>query len=78
VIIDDALGIGDELEAEMAHVVGSYQCEWKTTIEDSEKLKFFKTYLNSDLADSHIQFVQERGQRRPATKQEKQLDVVTL
>ena len=29
VIIDDALGICAELEAEMAHVVDTYACEWK-------------------------------------------------
>ena len=32
VIIDDKLGICAELEAEMDHVVGTYQCEWKTAL----------------------------------------------
>ena len=39
VIIDDSLGICAELEAEMAHIVDTYQCEWKTAIDDPEKLQ---------------------------------------
>ena len=41
VVIEDSLGICNDLEAQMEAVVGSYQCEWKTTIEDPEKLKRF-------------------------------------
>ncbi|MCY3810709.1 MAG: nitrite reductase large subunit NirB [Gammaproteobacteria bacterium] len=66
VIIDDGLGLAADLEAEMAHVVGTYECEWKTTIEDPEKLKRFRTFVNSDQADDSLVFVRERGQRRPA------------
>ncbi len=71
VIIDDKLGICDELEAEMEKVIGTYQCEWKTTLTDQEKLKRFKHYINSDKTDSALSYVQERGQRRPATKSER-------
>lgn len=67
VIIDDSLGIGTELEAQMAHVVGSYQCEWKTTLEDPEKLKRFRPFVNSDEPEPGLAFVTEREQRRPAT-----------
>ena len=66
VIIDDELGLAADLEAEMAHVVGSYQCEWKSTIEDADKLKRFRTFVNSERADDSLVFVRERGQRRPA------------
>lgn len=66
VIIDDSLSLAADLEAEMAHVVGTYECEWKTTIEDPEKLKRFRTFVNSDQADDSLVFVRERGQRRPA------------
>ena len=71
VIINDSLGINDVLEEQMAAIVGSYQCEWKTTIEDPEALKRFKAFVNSDKADSNIQFVTEREQIRPARGQEK-------
>ena len=66
VIIDDSLGIGAELEAQMALLLDTYQCEWKTTLEDPEKLKRFRQFVNSAGEDAHVVFVQERGQRRPA------------
>lgn len=66
VIVDDKLGIAAELEAEMAHVVNTYQCEWKTTIEDPEKVKRFAHFVNSAEVDSNVVFVKERGQIRPA------------
>jgi nitrite reductase (NADH) large subunit len=37
VIIDDSLGISEELEAQMQHLVNTYQCEWKATLDDQEK-----------------------------------------
>ncbi|MBV1932247.1 MAG: nitrite reductase large subunit NirB [Porticoccaceae bacterium] len=69
-VIDDSLGICEQLEAEMAEIVGSYQCEWKTTLEDEEKLRMFRPFVNSDKGDSNIVFVEERGQIRPANKDE--------
>ncbi len=68
VVIEDKLGIAAELEEQMSRVVGTYQCEWKTTIENPEKLKRFKTFVNSKESDSNIVFVRERGQSRPATE----------
>jgi nitrite reductase (NADH) large subunit len=71
VIIDDKLGIGAELEREMQHVIGTYECEWKKTVEDPEQLKRFRTFINSDQQDGTVVFVEERSQIRPATKEEK-------
>jgi nitrite reductase (NADH) large subunit len=71
VIVNDKLGIAAELEAEMAHVVGTYACEWKVAIEDESTLKRFRTFVNSPAGDSNVVFVQERGQIRPATDTEK-------
>ncbi len=71
VVIDDKLGIGAQLEQQMAVVIGHYQCEWKTTIEDEDKLKRFRTFVNSDKTDENVIFVEERGQVRPANEQEK-------
>ena len=70
VIINDRLGIAEELEKEMGHIIYTYQCEWKTTIEDSEKMKRFRHFINSDKTDNKVVFVQERDQIRPATKEE--------
>ena len=71
VVIDDKLGLGAELEAGMANVVATYQCEWKTTIEDPEKVKRFRQFVNSDKQDVTLAYVIERGQRRPATRAER-------
>ena len=71
VIINDSLGIAAELEAQMQHVVDTYQCEWKTAVNDKEKLKRFRQFVNSDEEDPNVLFVEERGQIRPATEIEK-------
>ena len=71
VVIEDSLGIAQELEAQMEHIVASYQCEWKSTVESPEKLKRFRQFVNSDANDSNVIFVQERGQIRPADENEK-------
>lgn len=71
VIIEDSLGIAEELESQMAHVIETYQCEWKTTIENEEKVKRFRQFVNSTEDDSNVVFVQEREQIRPATEDEK-------
>lgn len=71
VVINDVLGINDELESQMNAVVDAYQCEWKTTLENEEARKRFRQFVNSSESDSNIQFVSERGQVRPATEKEK-------
>lgn len=50
VIIDDKLGIGAELEAQMAHQLATFECEWQGTLADPEKLKRFKPFINSEAA----------------------------
>ena len=71
VLLNDTLGLCAELEAQMQHVVDTYQCEWKTAINDPETRKRFRSFVNSDKPDEHIVFVQERGQVRPALPQER-------
>jgi nitrite reductase (NADH) large subunit len=72
VIIEDSLGIGEELEAQMQTLVDTYQCEWKTAIEDEEKLKRFRHFVNSNQNDPNLVYIEERGQKRPATEAEKE------
>jgi len=71
VLIDDSLGLCAELEAQMQHVADTYQCEWKTAITDPETRKRFRSFVNSDKADEHVVFVEERGQIRPARADER-------
>jgi nitrite reductase (NADH) large subunit len=72
VVVEDSLGVGAELEADMARVIESYRCEWKATVEDAERLKMFRPFLNSEAADPSVIFVKERAQHRPASWAEKQ------
>lgn len=71
VVIDDKLGLAEELESRMVHVVDTFQCEWKSTLEDEEALKQFRQFVNHDGDDNNVVFVQERDQIRPATEAEK-------
>lgn len=71
VVIDDKLGIAEELEAEMANVIATYQCEWKTTVDNPERAKRFRQFVNADGDDDNLLYVVERGQRRPATPEER-------
>lgn len=76
VIIDDRLQIAAELESEMAHIIGTYECEWQATLNDPNKLKRFKTFVNSDAKDKTIQMVKERDQLRPARRDEQLIPVL--
>ena len=71
VLIKDSLGLCAELEAQMQHVADTYQCEWKTAVTDPETRKRFRSFVNSDKADENVLFVEERGQIRPATANER-------
>jgi len=75
VIIDDKLGLANELEQEMSNVVGTYQCEWKTTIDDPIKMKRFEHFVNSKLHDDNVIFTTERKQIRPISALDKQADI---
>ena len=66
VILEDSLGLSDELERQMQHVVDSYQCEWANAISDPEKLKRFRNFVNDARPDPSIIMTSERGQLRPA------------
>ena len=76
VIIDDSLGIADTLEQEMQRVVDSYQCEWRTTLEDPSRRALFTATLNSEAPDETLHYAQVRGQRQPAGAQ--RIPVATL
>lgn len=71
VVIDDSLGICDELEAQMELITQTYACEWKKAIESPDAAKRFRQFVNSPETDDNILFVQERNQIRPATEAEK-------
>ena len=71
VVIEDALGIASDLENQMQHIVDTYACEWKGALEDPEKLKRFRQFVNSEKHDDNVVFVRERDQVRPARQEER-------
>jgi nitrite reductase (NADH) large subunit len=71
VVCEDKLGIAAELEAAMARVIGSYQCEWQTAVNDPATRKRFAHFVNSDALDENIVQLEERGQPRPASAAER-------
>lgn len=70
VVINDSLNIGDELEAQLAALRATYECDWKRVVENPAYAKRFRSFVNVDSAAEQL-FVEERGQLRPATEDEK-------
>ncbi|KQZ43176.1 nitrite reductase large subunit NirB [Duganella sp. Root1480D1] len=73
VIIKDKLGINAEMEQDMQRVVDTYACEWKEAVNNPETRARFRHFVNSPEADSNVVFMEERGQIRPATVEERKL-----
>ncbi|CCQ17062.1 Nitrite reductase large subunit [Rhodococcus sp. AW25M09] len=64
VVCEDSLGIGAELEADMARHVAGYKDEWAGVLEDEEKLGRFVSFVNAPSeADPTISF-DESGPRK--------------
>ncbi|HET6499907.1 MAG TPA: nitrite reductase large subunit NirB [Amycolatopsis sp.] len=66
VVVDDKLGICDELDAAMAKHVENYADEWRGVLEDPEKLARFTSFVNAPgTPDPTISFRTEREQKVP-------------
>jgi nitrite reductase (NADH) large subunit len=75
VVMSDSLGICAELDAAMAAHVASYRDEWAEALADPGALSQFVSFLNRpEVADPELAYVEERGQRRPATAAEREAD----
>lgn len=72
VVVNDSLGLADELEAAMAKHTENYEDEWAATLRDPERLRRFRTFVNAphEPDPSHLR-VPERGQVRPPTDEER-------
>ncbi|SDM06750.1 assimilatory nitrite reductase (NAD(P)H) large subunit precursor [Siphonobacter aquaeclarae] len=63
VVVEDSLGIGAELEAEMEQLIGQYKCEWKEVVETPELRKRFVHFVNApEKKDPEVRFESLRGQ----------------
>jgi nitrite reductase (NADH) large subunit len=65
VVVDDALGIAADLEADMARHIEAYECEWKAVLDDPVRLARFRPFVNSDDPVDDLAYVRVRGQRQP-------------
>lgn len=66
VVVEDSLGICEELESLMTAHVANYRDEWAETINDPEKLSRFVSFVNApDTPDPVVGFVPERDQIKP-------------
>lgn len=67
VIIDDVLGICQELEAEMESLVGTYKCEWKEAVTNPDIRKRFSHFVNApEEKDPTVELVPMREQVKAA------------
>ena len=65
VIVNDSLGIGEQLEMEMKELIANYHCEWKKVIENPQLRARYKHFINDDEPDSTLSFVEMRDQKIP-------------
>lgn len=69
VVIEDSLGLCDSLESQMQHIVETYQCEWKSTLENPDKLSKFRPFINDDSTSQVLPYQRIRGQRIPVKEE---------
>jgi len=69
VVVEDTLGIGAELEADMQRIVDAFVCEWKDVVENPEKRARFTHFAASTHAEPPVEppveMITERGQTHP-------------
>ena len=71
VVVNDKLGINEQLETDINKLITEYRCEWSEVVESEEQQKRFAHFINSDEQDSNVRFVSARDQHRPASIEEK-------
>jgi nitrite reductase (NADH) large subunit len=79
VIMEDSLGICADLDEHMARHIDTYEDEWAAVLNDPERLKQFTSFVNApDQPDPSLAYVEQRGQRRPATASERASGAVLI
>ncbi|KAI0789354.1 nitrite reductase [Abortiporus biennis] len=66
VILEDSLGICEDLEREMDTLVGTYYDEWQAVVANPERQKQFRQFVNTDERRLAVEQIAERGHLRPA------------
>ncbi len=65
VIVNDSLGIGEDLEMEMKELIANYHCEWKKVVENPVLRERYRHFINDEDQDSTLSFVELRDQKIP-------------
>jgi NAD(P)H-dependent nitrite reductase small subunit len=65
-VVHDTLGINADLEAQMQYIVDTYHDEWAEVVKSEPRRRRFRQFVNSPETQKTIEFVEERGQWRPA------------
>jgi nitrite reductase (NADH) large subunit len=66
VIVNDSLGIGEQLDTDLKELISRYECEWKKVVETPALRAQFRHFANDDSQDDSLSFVEMRGQKIPA------------
>ena len=66
IVVEDSLGIGEDLEREMQFMIDTYNCEWAEVVANPDLRKRFKHFANVEEGDSNMNWVPLRGQKMPA------------
>ena len=66
VVINDSLGLNAEMEAQMQYIVDTYHDEWADVVASEPRRRKFRQFANTPTTQKNIEFVEERGQWRPA------------
>ena len=67
VIINDSLGIAEDLELEIAELISQYKCEWKEVVDNDLMKKKFNHFVNApEEKDPNVLFEPLREQKQAA------------
>ena len=67
VVVNDSLGIAEQLEAAMQLLVDNYKCEWREVVENPELRKRFSHFVNAPAdKDPTVKFETMRAQKKAA------------
>ena len=65
VVIEDSLGLAEQLEKEMHYMVDTYKCEWKEAVTNEAMRSKFRHFVNSETPDPTLKYGDLRGQKVP-------------
>jgi len=67
VVVEDRLGICEQLEADLQVAVDAYECEWARVVKSPDLRARFRSFVNTDERDPTQSFLRERNQKLPAS-----------